>query len=95
MENCSDFVIDNVLPQLHLSLYGKSLASAQAAMKSYIDSFEEAIQERLTGEARQSTLRFGRPFCLSCFFPSCLVVHIALPDIRFRQHIWADDDYVQ
>ncbi|WP_434588807.1 3'-5' exoribonuclease [Pseudomonas sp. R4-83] len=44
VEDCSDFVIQNVLPQLDLNRYGKSLASAQAAMKSYLGSFETQLE---------------------------------------------------
>ena len=41
VEDCSEFVIQNVLPQLHLSRYGKSLASAQTAIRSYLDSLRK------------------------------------------------------
>ena len=44
VEDCSDFVIQNVLPQLDSNRHGSSLASAQAAMKSYLDSFEEELE---------------------------------------------------
>jgi len=42
--DCSDFVIQNVLPQLDSNRHGRLLASAQAAMKSYLDSFEEELE---------------------------------------------------
>lgn len=44
VEDCSDFVIQNVLPQLDSNRHGRSLASAQAALKSYLDSFEEELE---------------------------------------------------
>lgn len=40
LEECSDFVIHNVLPQLSLPRYGMSLLEAQAALKAFLGNFE-------------------------------------------------------
>jgi hypothetical protein len=42
--DCSDFVIQNVLPQLDLSLYGMSLVEAQAALRVFLGSIEGQLE---------------------------------------------------
>lgn len=43
-EDCSDFVIQNVLPQLDLSLHEVSLLEAQAAMRVFLGSIEGQLE---------------------------------------------------
>ncbi|EJM56197.1 3'-5' exoribonuclease [Pseudomonas sp. GM48] len=42
--DCSDFVIQNVLPQLNLSLYGMSLVEAQAALRVFLGCIEGQLE---------------------------------------------------
>jgi len=42
--DCSDFVIQNVLPQLNLPHYGMSLVEAQAALRIFLGSFEGQLE---------------------------------------------------
>ena len=42
--DCSDFVIQNVLPQLDLPLYGMSLVVAQAALRFFLGSIEGQLE---------------------------------------------------
>jgi len=44
VEDCSDFVIENVLPQLNLPHYGMSLVEAQAALRIFLGSFEGQLE---------------------------------------------------
>ena len=44
IEDCSDFVIQNVLPQLNLHLYGMSLVEAQAALRVFLGSIEGRLE---------------------------------------------------
>lgn len=44
IEDCSDFVIQNVLPQLNPLLYGMSLVEAQAALRVYLGSIEGQLE---------------------------------------------------
>lgn len=44
VEDCSDFVIQHVLPQLDLPLYGMSLAEAQASLKVFLGSIEDQLE---------------------------------------------------
>ena len=44
IEDCSDFVIQNVLPQLNLPLYGMSLVEAQAALRVFLGSNEGQLE---------------------------------------------------
>lgn len=42
--DCSDFVIQNVLPQLDLPLYGMSLVDAQAALRVFLGSIDGQLE---------------------------------------------------
>jgi len=42
--DCSDFVIQNVLPQLDLPLYGMSLVDAQAALRVFLGSIDRQLE---------------------------------------------------
>jgi len=42
--DCSDFVIQNVLPQLDLPLYGMSLVEAQAALRVFLGTIEGQLE---------------------------------------------------
>lgn len=44
VKDCSDFVIQHVLPQLDLPLYGMSLAEAQAALRVFLGSIEDQLE---------------------------------------------------
>lgn len=45
VEECSDFVIQHVLPQLNQHRYGMSLVDAQAALRVFLCSFESKLLE--------------------------------------------------
>jgi hypothetical protein len=42
--DCSDFVIEHVLPQLNPSVYGQTLVGAQAALSSFLARFDEVLE---------------------------------------------------
>lgn len=44
VEDCSDFVIEHVLPQLNLPLYGMPLVEAQAALRVFLGSIEGQLE---------------------------------------------------
>lgn len=44
IEDCSDFVIQHVLPQLSLTRYGMSLVDAQAALSAFLGSIEGQLE---------------------------------------------------
>ncbi|VVO74550.1 3'-5' exoribonuclease domain-containing protein [Pseudomonas fluorescens] len=44
VEDCSDFVIQNVLPQLDLLRYGQSLVEARASLRSFLSGFAEELE---------------------------------------------------
>ena len=44
IEDCSDFVIQNVLPQLNQPLYGVSLEEAQAALRVFLGGIEGQLE---------------------------------------------------
>lgn len=44
VEDCSDFVIQYVLPQLSLPRYGMSIVNAQAALSAFLGRFEEQVE---------------------------------------------------
>ncbi|WP_095077009.1 3'-5' exoribonuclease [Pseudomonas sp. Irchel s3h17] len=44
VEDCSDFVIRNVLPQLDPLRYGQSLVEAQASLRRFLDGFDEELE---------------------------------------------------
>lgn len=44
IDDCSDFVIRNVLPQLSLPRYGMSLVDAQAALSAFLGRIEEQME---------------------------------------------------
>lgn len=44
VEDCSDFVIQNVLPQLDCLRYGQSLVEARASIRRFISSFDEELE---------------------------------------------------
>jgi hypothetical protein len=44
VEDCSDFVIQHILPQLDLPLYGMSLAEAQASLGVFLGSIEDQLE---------------------------------------------------
>jgi hypothetical protein len=44
VEDCSDFVIHNVLPQLDLSLHGVSVLEAQAALVAFLDDIDGPLE---------------------------------------------------
>ena len=44
IEDCSDFVIQYVLPQLNPHLYGMSLVEAQAALRVFLGSIEGRLE---------------------------------------------------
>lgn len=44
VEDCSDFVIQHVLSQLDLPLYGMSLAEAQASLRGFLGSIEDQLE---------------------------------------------------
>jgi hypothetical protein len=44
VEDCSDFVIQNVLPQLDPMRYGQSLAEARASLRRFLGCFDEKLE---------------------------------------------------
>ena len=44
IEDCSDFVIQNVLPQLDALQYGQSVVEAQVSLRRFLGSFAEALE---------------------------------------------------
>jgi DNA polymerase III epsilon subunit-like protein len=44
VEDCSEFVIQNVLPQLDHTRYGQSLVEARAALRRFLRSFAEELE---------------------------------------------------
>ncbi|MHA6181627.1 3'-5' exonuclease family protein [Pseudomonas mohnii] len=44
VEDCSDFVIQHVLPQLSLTRYGMSLVDAQAALRVFLSSIGDQLE---------------------------------------------------
>lgn len=44
VEDCSDFVIENVLPQLDLPVFGQTLAQAQASLASFLGSLKGPLE---------------------------------------------------
>lgn len=44
IEDCSDFVIQNVLPQLSLPRYGKSLVEGQAALRAFLRNIDGQLE---------------------------------------------------
>jgi hypothetical protein len=43
-KDCSDFVIQNVLPQLSLPRYGKSLVEGQAALRAFLENIDGQLE---------------------------------------------------
>ena len=44
LDDCSDFVIQNVLPQLDSLQFGQSLVEARASLRSFLGSFDEELE---------------------------------------------------
>lgn len=44
VDNCSDFVIQNVLPQLDPLRHGQSLVKARASLRKFLDRFDEELE---------------------------------------------------
>jgi hypothetical protein len=44
IEDCSDFVIQNVLPQLDPLRYGQSLVEARASLRRFLSCFDEELE---------------------------------------------------
>ena len=44
VEDCSDFVIENVLPQLNLPAHGVSLVGAQVALKTFLNGLDSPLE---------------------------------------------------
>jgi len=44
VEDCSDFVIQNVLPQLDHTRYGQSLAEARVSLRRFLSGFDEELE---------------------------------------------------
>ena len=44
VEDCSDFVIQNVLPQLDPLRYGQSLVEARASLRKFLGCFDEELE---------------------------------------------------
>ena len=44
VEDCSDFVIENVLPQPDLPSHSATLADAQMALKTFLSGFDESLE---------------------------------------------------
>jgi len=44
VEDCSDFVIENVLPQLNLPAHGVSLVGAQVALKTFLNGLDGPLE---------------------------------------------------
>ena len=44
LSDCSDFVIEHVLPQLNPSLHGQTLAGAQSALSGFLACFDEPLE---------------------------------------------------
>mgnify|MGYP006318833311 CR=1 FL=1 len=44
LSDCSDFVIEHVLPQLNPSLHGQTLTEAQAALSGFLACFDERLE---------------------------------------------------
>ncbi|MFJ3367948.1 hypothetical protein [Pseudomonas sp. NPDC086251] len=44
VEDCSDFVIQNVLPQLDLLRYGQSFVEARASLRRFLSGFDEDLE---------------------------------------------------
>jgi hypothetical protein len=42
--DCSEFVIEHVLPQLNSTLYGQTFAKAQASLNDFLARFDEVIE---------------------------------------------------
>lgn len=43
-QDCSDFVIQNILPQLDLSLHGQTLSEAQASLLAFLSDLEGPLE---------------------------------------------------
>lgn len=43
-KDCSDFVIQNVLPQLDLSVHGQTLSKAQASLLAFLSNLESPLE---------------------------------------------------
>ncbi|MBD8791039.1 3'-5' exoribonuclease [Pseudomonas syringae] len=44
VEDCSDFVIQNVLPQLNLAAHGQTLVEAQASLLAFLSNLEGPLE---------------------------------------------------
>ncbi|WP_239007499.1 hypothetical protein [Pseudomonas granadensis] len=44
VEDCSDFVIQNVLPQLDVASHGQTLVEAQASLLAFLSSLEGPLE---------------------------------------------------
>jgi len=44
VEDCSEFVIQNVLPQLDHTRYGQSLVEARAGLRRFLSEFDEKLE---------------------------------------------------
>jgi hypothetical protein len=44
VDDCSDFVIENVLPQLELQAHGVSLIDAQVALKTFLNGLDGSLE---------------------------------------------------
>ena len=44
VEDCSDFVIENVLPQLYLPSHGATLMDAQVALTTFLSGFDGSLE---------------------------------------------------
>jgi hypothetical protein len=44
VEDCSDFVIQHVLPQLHLHRHGLSLIDAQVSLREFLNGFNDPLE---------------------------------------------------
>jgi hypothetical protein len=89
IENCSDFVIQNVLPQLNLHRYGMPLEDAQASLSAFLGRIEGQLE--ICSDAPEWDWEF---FCQLAYVGHRWPSHVAnMPTnlIHLFRHFEADD----
>lgn len=88
-EDCSDFVIQNVLPQLDLQRHGVSLIDAQVSLREFLNGFNEMLE--VCSDAPEWDWEF---FCQLAYVKHEWPIHVAnLPTnlIQLFRHLEAND----
>lgn len=89
VEDCSDFVIENVLPQLDLQAHGVSLAGAQVALETFLDGLDGPLE--VCSDAPDWDWDF---FCQLAYVDHTWPRHVANDPtnlIQLFKHLEADD----